>query len=72
MTNSGLLHHCLGVEAWQTDNHIFVSQAKMTKFCYTSLRWQIVKSYPHLWRKDRKLQPTLIQRQSMNLSTGNW
>jgi hypothetical protein len=31
MTNLGLLHYCLGVEVWQTENHIFVSQTKYAK-----------------------------------------
>eukprot|EP00253_Pinus_taeda_P009300 PITA_09300 len=28
MTDLGLLHYCLGVEVWQTENNIFLSQSK--------------------------------------------
>eukprot|EP00253_Pinus_taeda_P021348 PITA_21348 len=31
MTDLGLLHYCLGVEVWQTENHIFLSQSKYAK-----------------------------------------
>eukprot|EP00253_Pinus_taeda_P023488 PITA_23488 len=31
MTDLGLLHYCLGVEVWQTENHIFLTQSKYAK-----------------------------------------
>eukprot|EP00253_Pinus_taeda_P027623 PITA_27623 len=31
MTDLGLLHYCLGIEVWQTENHIFLSQSKYAK-----------------------------------------
>ncbi|KAH9321895.1 hypothetical protein KI387_016534 [Taxus chinensis] len=31
MTDLGLMHYCLGLEVWQKENHIFVSQMKYTK-----------------------------------------
>ncbi|KAH9321496.1 hypothetical protein KI387_016135, partial [Taxus chinensis] len=31
MTDLGLLHYCLGLEIWQKEHHIFVSQKKYAK-----------------------------------------
>ena len=31
MTDLGLLHYCLGIEVWHTENHIFLSQSKYAK-----------------------------------------
>lgn len=31
MTDLGLLHYCLGVEVWQTDSNIFLSQSKYAR-----------------------------------------
>eukprot|EP00253_Pinus_taeda_P002223 PITA_02223 len=31
MTDLGLLHYCLGIEVWQTENNIFLSQSKYAK-----------------------------------------
>eukprot|EP00253_Pinus_taeda_P009545 PITA_09545 len=31
MTDLGLLHYCLGVEVWQTENNIFLSQSKYAR-----------------------------------------
>jgi hypothetical protein len=52
MIDLGLLHYCLGVEVWQTDNHIFVSQTKYAKSLLDRFKdGKIVKSHLHLWRK---------------------
>eukprot|EP00253_Pinus_taeda_P022547 PITA_22547 len=41
MTDLGLLHYCLGVELWQTENNIFLSQSKQlvgSLICLTATR----------------------------------
>eukprot|EP00253_Pinus_taeda_P022312 PITA_22312 len=43
MTNLGLLHYCLGVEVWQTKNHIFLSQSKYAKNLVDRFRMQDCK-----------------------------
>eukprot|EP00253_Pinus_taeda_P020762 PITA_20762 len=43
MTDLGLLHYCLGVEVWQTENHIFLSQCKYAKNLVDKFRMQDCK-----------------------------
>eukprot|EP00253_Pinus_taeda_P001803 PITA_01803 len=43
MTDLGLLHYCLGVEVWQTENHIFLSQSKYAKNLVDRFRMQNCK-----------------------------
>eukprot|EP00253_Pinus_taeda_P009952 PITA_09952 len=43
MTDLGLLHYCLGVEVWQTENHIFLSQSKYAKNLVDRFRMQDCK-----------------------------
>eukprot|EP00253_Pinus_taeda_P032920 PITA_32920 len=43
MTDLGLLHYCLGVEVWQTENHIFLSQSKNAKNLMDRFRMQDCK-----------------------------
>eukprot|EP00253_Pinus_taeda_P026732 PITA_26732 len=43
MTVLGLLHYCLGVEVWQTENHIFLSQSKYAKNLVDRFRMQDCK-----------------------------
>eukprot|EP00253_Pinus_taeda_P004541 PITA_04541 len=43
MTDLGLLHHCLGVEVWQTENNIFLSQSKYAKNLVDRFRMQDCK-----------------------------
>eukprot|EP00253_Pinus_taeda_P004507 PITA_04507 len=43
MTDLGLLHYCLGVEVWQTENHIFLSQSKYAKNLVDRFRAQDCK-----------------------------
>eukprot|EP00253_Pinus_taeda_P036592 PITA_36592 len=40
MTDLGLLHYCLGIEVWQTENHIFLSQSKYAKNLVDRFRMQ--------------------------------
>ena len=43
MTDLGLLHYCLGIEVWQTDNNIFLSQSKYAKNLLDRFRMQDCK-----------------------------
>eukprot|EP00253_Pinus_taeda_P014834 PITA_14834 len=43
MTDFGLLHYCLGVEVWQTENHIFLSQSKYAQNLVDRFRMQDCK-----------------------------
>eukprot|EP00253_Pinus_taeda_P004535 PITA_04535 len=43
MTDLGLLHYCLGVEVWQTENNIFLSQSKYAKNLVDRVRMQDCK-----------------------------
>eukprot|EP00253_Pinus_taeda_P009525 PITA_09525 len=43
MTDLGLLHYCLGVEVWQTENNIFLSQSKYAKNLVDRFRMQDCK-----------------------------
>eukprot|EP00253_Pinus_taeda_P013737 PITA_13737 len=43
MTNLGLLHYCLGVEVWQTENPIFLSQSRYAKNVVDKFRMQDCK-----------------------------
>eukprot|EP00253_Pinus_taeda_P030272 PITA_30272 len=43
MTNLGLLHYCLGVEVWQTENNIFLSQSKYARNLVDRFRMQDCK-----------------------------
>eukprot|EP00253_Pinus_taeda_P036060 PITA_36060 len=43
MTDLGLLHYCLGIEVWQTENHIFLSQSKYAKNLVDRFRMQDCK-----------------------------
>eukprot|EP00253_Pinus_taeda_P023530 PITA_23530 len=43
MTDLGLLHYCLGVEVWQTENNIFLSQSKYSKNLVDRFRMQDCK-----------------------------
>eukprot|EP00253_Pinus_taeda_P036726 PITA_36726 len=43
MTDLGLLHYCLGVEVWQTENHIFLFQSKYAKNLVGRFRMQDCK-----------------------------
>eukprot|EP00253_Pinus_taeda_P024360 PITA_24360 len=43
MTDLGLLHYCLGVEVWQAENHIFLSQSKYAKNLVDKFRMQDCK-----------------------------
>eukprot|EP00253_Pinus_taeda_P027513 PITA_27513 len=43
MTDLGLLHYCLGIEVWQTKNHIFLSQSKYAKNLVDRFRMQDCK-----------------------------
>eukprot|EP00253_Pinus_taeda_P022034 PITA_22034 len=43
MTDLGLLHYCLGVEVWHTENHIFLSQSKYAKNLVDRFRMQDCK-----------------------------
>eukprot|EP00253_Pinus_taeda_P027782 PITA_27782 len=43
MTNLGLLHYCLGVEVWQTENNIFLSQSKYDRNLVDRFRMQDCK-----------------------------
>eukprot|EP00253_Pinus_taeda_P009790 PITA_09790 len=42
-TYAELLHYCLGVEVWQTENHIFISQSKYAKNLVDRFRMQDCK-----------------------------
>eukprot|EP00253_Pinus_taeda_P004196 PITA_04196 len=43
MTDLGLLHYCLGVEVWQTENNIFLSQSKYARNLVDRFRMQDCK-----------------------------
>eukprot|EP00253_Pinus_taeda_P025809 PITA_25809 len=43
MTDLGLLHYCLGIEVWQIENHIFLSQSKYAKNLVDRFRMQDCK-----------------------------
>eukprot|EP00253_Pinus_taeda_P033599 PITA_33599 len=43
MTDLGLLHYCLGVEVWQTENNIFLSQCKYARNLVDRFRMQDCK-----------------------------
>eukprot|EP00253_Pinus_taeda_P009428 PITA_09428 len=43
MTDLGLLHYCLGIEVWQTENHIFLSHSKYAKNLVDRFRMQDCK-----------------------------
>ena len=43
MTDLGLLHYCLGIEVWQTDNSIFLSQSKYARNLLDRFRMQDCK-----------------------------
>eukprot|EP00253_Pinus_taeda_P014923 PITA_14923 len=43
MTDLGLLHYYLGIEVWQTENHIFLSQSKYAKNLVDRFRMQDCK-----------------------------
>eukprot|EP00253_Pinus_taeda_P002168 PITA_02168 len=43
MTDLGLLHYCLGVEVWQTENNIFLAQSKYAKILVDRFRMQDCK-----------------------------
>ena len=43
MTDLGLLHYCLGVEVWQTENNIFLSQSKYARNLVERFRMQDCK-----------------------------
>eukprot|EP00253_Pinus_taeda_P032099 PITA_32099 len=43
MTDLGLLHYCLGIEVWQTENNIFLSQSKYAKNLVDRFRMQDCK-----------------------------
>ena len=43
MTDLGLLHYCLGVEVWQIENNIFVSQSKYARNLVERFRMQDCK-----------------------------
>eukprot|EP00253_Pinus_taeda_P009468 PITA_09468 len=43
MTDLGLLHYCLGIEVWQTENHIFLSQSKYANNLVDRFRMQDCK-----------------------------
>lgn len=55
-----LLHSSLGIEFWQLDHIIFVSQVKYAKNLIDKFRWQIVFPCLHLWRLGLKFLFTLI------------
>eukprot|EP00253_Pinus_taeda_P003670 PITA_03670 len=43
MTDLGLLHYCLGVEVWQTENNIFLSQSKYARSLVDRFKMQDCK-----------------------------
>ena len=43
MTDLGLLHYCLGIEVWQTDNSIFLFQSKYARSLLDRFRMQDCK-----------------------------
>jgi len=55
MTDLGLLHYCLGVEVWKTDNSIFVLQTKYTKSLLDRFRMADCKSSSTPMEKGLKL-----------------
>jgi hypothetical protein len=55
MTDLGLLHCCLGVEVWQTESIIFVSQAKYSRSLLDKFRMENCKISPTPMEKGLKL-----------------
>lgn len=55
MTDLGLLHYCLGVEAWQTSNNIFVLQTKYARSLLDKFRMTDCKISSITMEKGLKL-----------------
>lgn len=71
MTDLGLLHYCLGVEVWQTENNIFLSQSKYAKDLVDRFRIQDCKPGTTPMEPGLKLSSQSSSLSWMKLYSGN-